>query len=126
MKTLPKQWPDNIKVFRIGRWRIDHFDQEMMRTMRKLADERGATIEEVMDRTLLDFVERCLADNELPTKVIRFPIKRLPNINTSSGNRQTANCLPPPHAIKGGGRMMSKASNREAKRLRPRGIKRVA
>jgi hypothetical protein len=125
MKTLPKQWPDKIVVFRIGKWRTDHFDQEMMRTMRKIADKRGLTIEEVMDRTLLDFVERRLADSELATKIIPFPINRL-TPNTSSGNRQAADFRHPPSAIKGGGQTMSKASNREAKRLRPRGIKRVA
>jgi hypothetical protein len=126
MKTLPKQWPDKIVVFRIGKWRTDHLDQEMMRTMRKIADRRGFTIEEVMDRTLLDFVERRVADSELTTKIIPFPIKRLPNPNTSNGNRQAANFLHPPHVIKGGAQTMPKASNREAKRLRSRGIKRVA
>jgi hypothetical protein len=125
MKTLPKQWPDKVVVFRIGRWRTDHFDQEMMREMRKIADKRGSTIEEVMDRALVDFVERRVADSELATKIIPFPIKRLPP-DTSSGTRQAADFPHPPHAIKGGGQTMPKASNRGAKRLRPRGIKRVA
>ena len=125
MKTLPKQWPNKVVVFRIGRWRTDHLDQEMMRTMRKIADRRGSTIEEVMDRALLNFIERRLADVELATKIIPFPIKRLPP-NTSSGNRQAADLLHSSHAIKRGGQTMPKASNREAKRLRPRGIKRVA
>jgi hypothetical protein len=125
MKTPPKQWSDNIVVFRIGRWRTDHLDQEIMRTMRKIADKRGSTIEEVMDRTLLDFVERRIADNELATKIIPFPIKWLP-LNTSSWNRQAADFLRPLHAIKGAGQTMPKASNREAKRLRRRGMKRVA
>jgi hypothetical protein len=125
MKTPPKQWSDKIVVFRIGRWPTDHLDQEMMRTMRTIADKRGSTIEEVMDRTLLDFVERRIADSELATKIIPFPIKSLPS-NTSSGNRQAADFLRPLHAIKGAGQTMPKASNREAKRLRRRGMKRVA
>ena len=114
MKTLPKQWPANIEVFRIGRWRIDRFDQEMMRTMRKIADKRGDTIEEVMDRALHDFVERCVADSQLATKIIPFPTKPLPNRNTSSGKRRNADFLHCPYAIKGGGETMPKASIREA------------
>src|SRR5215211_7676306 len=94
MKRLPKRWPDKIEVFRIGRWRMDHLDQEMMRTMRRIADQRGATIEEVMDRALADFVERCVADNELARKIIPFPIKRRPKPNTSRGNCQAADFLP--------------------------------
>jgi hypothetical protein len=109
MKTLPEQWPNKIVIFRIGKWRTDHLDQEMMRTMREIADKRGSTIEEVMDRALLDFVERRIADSELTTKIIPFPIKRYP-----------------PHTIKGSGQKIPKASNREAKGLRHRGIKRVA
>ena len=104
MKTRPKQWPDNIEVFRIGRWRVDHLDQEMMRTIRKIADKRGSTIEGVIERAILDFVEQCIADSELATKVIPFPIKRRPNSNTSSGYCQAADFLPS-HAIKGGGPM---------------------
>ena len=79
VKTLPRKWPDNIEAFRIGRWRVDHLDQEMMRKMREIADERRSTVEEVMDRALFDFIERCVADRELETKVIPFPTKRGPN-----------------------------------------------
>jgi hypothetical protein len=127
MKTLPKQWPHNIQVLRIGRWRMDYLDQETLKTIRKIADKRGATIEEVMDRTLLDFVERRVADRELATKIVPFPMKRLPNGNTSTGNRQEVNFLHRLHAIKGGGQTIPKASIRETKRLYlTRGIKTVA
>jgi hypothetical protein len=93
-ENTPEVKPDKIEVLRIGRWRTDHLDQQMIRTMRKIADKRGATIEEVMDSALADFVERCIADNELPTKIIPFPIKRRPNRNTSREDRRAAACLP--------------------------------
>ena len=95
MKTFPKPWPDNIEVFRIGKWRVDHLNQEMMTTMRKIADKRGSTIEEVMDCMLLDFIDRCAAESELETKVIPFPIKRGPNPNSSSDYREQHDFLPP-------------------------------
>lgn len=103
VKTLSGQRPDKIEVFRIGRWRMDHLDQEMMRTMRKIADKRGATIEEVMDRALVDFIARCVADSELATKIIQFPIKRPPKAKYFSGNRQPGRFSARPHAIKRGG-----------------------
>jgi len=109
MKTTAKQWPDKIEAFRIGGWRVDHLDQQMMRTMRKIADKRGSTIEGVIERAILDFVEQCIADSELAMKIIPFPIKRRPNPNTSSGYRQAADFLPP-HAVVGGGQKMPKAS----------------
>jgi len=108
MKTVSKQWPDKVEVFRIGRWRVDHLDQEMMRTMRQIADKRGSTIEEVMDRALVDFVEDCVADSELITKVIPFPIKRRPAPNTLSHCRQVGDLLPP-HPIEEGAQTMPKA-----------------
>jgi hypothetical protein len=120
-KTLPKQWPDKIEAFRVGRWRVDHLDQEMMRTIRKIADKRGSTIEEVMDQALLDFVQRCVADSELSGKIIPFPIKRRPNPNSSSGYRQTADFVPQKE------RSMPKASIEKPRGLRlTRGIKTVA
>jgi hypothetical protein len=102
MNVVPKQSANKIEAFRIGRWRVDHLDQEMLIRMRHIADARGSTIEEVMDRALLDFVEACVADSELATKVIPFPTKRLPNRNTSGHPCAWAN-FPPTHAMQGSG-----------------------
>ena len=109
MRTIREQWPDNVEVFRIGRWRADHFDQEMMRTMRKIADNRGSTIEEVMDRALVDFGKRCVADSKLETKVIPFPIKRRRSPNSSSGYRHWTHVMPP-HKLTGGDESIPKGS----------------
>ena len=46
----------------------------MMRAIRKIADERDWTIEEVMDRALVEFVERRHAEAKLETKIITFPV----------------------------------------------------
>jgi hypothetical protein len=109
MKTPPKELPDNIEVFRIGKWRVDHFDQKLMKTMRKIADERGSTIEQVMDGALVEFVERCEVNAELATKVISFPMKRRPKPNTS-GTYRSVNRACAAHAFQRCGQTMPKAS----------------
>ena len=109
MKTLSKIWPENVEVFRVGRWRVDHFDQEMMRTMRNIADKRGSTIEEVMDRALLDFAQRCVADSKPETKIIPFPIKRPASLDSSSGYRHWPHVVPR-HKLTRGDERISKGS----------------
>ena len=109
MKTLPKIWPENVEVFRIGRWRVDHLDQQMMRRMRNIADKRGSTVEQVMDQALLDFVQRCVADSELETKVIPFRIKGRPRPNSSTRCRHSAH-VRPLHEVKGGDQRIARGS----------------
>src|ERR1043165_3707324 len=93
MKTPTKPWPNNVVIFRIGRWRTDCLDQGMMRAMRRISDECGSTIEEVMDRALFDFVQSCVADGELARKIIPFSTKRLPNPNPWSDNGEGGHLL---------------------------------
>jgi hypothetical protein len=73
MKTLPREWPENVEPFCIGRWSVDRLDQKMLETMRRIADDRNWTIEEVMDDALAQFVERLEAERELETKILPFP-----------------------------------------------------
>jgi len=73
MNTPPKQWPDNVKQFRIAGLAMGAFDQEVMVCLRQLADRTGETVEEHINRAIAQFVKRCEADGELPTKIIPFP-----------------------------------------------------
>ena len=102
MKTLPEQLPDNIALFRIGKWRVDHLDQEMMRKLRQIANKLGSTIQEVMDRAILNFGEHCIAESELQMKIIPFPVQSRPNLDSSSGYSQAGASLRS-HEIAGGG-----------------------
>ena len=69
MKTPPKRWPDNVEQFRIADLPVGVLDQSMMRLMRKIADQKGWTVEEVM----VAVVERCVAERKLEAKIIPFP-----------------------------------------------------
>ena len=69
MKTPPKRWPDNVEQFRIADLPVGGLDQSMMRLMRKLADQKCWTVEEVM----VALVVRCEAERELASKIIPFP-----------------------------------------------------
>ena len=44
-----------------------------MRFLRKIADQDGSTIEEVMAAAMEEFVVARKAEKELETKIIRFP-----------------------------------------------------
>jgi hypothetical protein len=69
MKTPQKRWPDNVEQFRIADLPVGALDQPMMRLMRKIADIKGWTVEEVM----LALVVRCEAERKLEAKIIPFP-----------------------------------------------------
>jgi hypothetical protein len=73
MNTPPKQWPDNVKEFRLAGLPVGALDQKIMFTLRRLADRTGETVEYHLNRVVLDFVKRCQAEGELPTKIIAFP-----------------------------------------------------
>src|SRR5689334_16603562 len=73
MNTPPRQWPANVEQFCIGGLAVSGLDQKMMVTLRLLADRTGETVEYHMKDAVLEFVQRCQAEGELPTKIIRFP-----------------------------------------------------
>ena len=45
----------------------------MMRKLRKLADQTGSTVEDLIHEGILEFVAKFEAERELETKVVRFP-----------------------------------------------------
>jgi hypothetical protein len=73
MNTPPQQWPDNVEQFRIAGLAMSAFDQNIMVSLRELADRTGESVEEHINRAIIQFVKRCEAEGELPTKIIPFP-----------------------------------------------------
>jgi hypothetical protein len=71
-----KRWPDNVQVFHIADLPVDTLDQGMMRLFRKIADEKGWTVEEVIAGAIEQWVERCKAEQNLEGKIIRFPNRK--------------------------------------------------
>jgi hypothetical protein len=45
----------------------------MMRRLRRLANRKGSSVEDVIREALEQFVVKCEAERELDTKIIRFP-----------------------------------------------------
>jgi len=45
----------------------------MMRRLRKLANRKGGSVEDVIHEALDQFMAECEADRELEAKIIRFP-----------------------------------------------------
>jgi len=71
MKTLPR----NVTPFTLQGWPLDALDQETMVELRKLADQTGWTVAEVMHEVTKEYVARRKAENELPTKILKFPAR---------------------------------------------------
>ena len=69
MKTLPR----NVTPFTLEGWPLDALDQMTMMELRKLADQSGWTLAEVMHEVTEEYVARRKAEKELETKVIKFP-----------------------------------------------------
>jgi hypothetical protein len=69
MKALPR----NVTPFTLEGWPLDALDQETMVELRKLADQSGWTLAEVMREVTEEYVARRKAEKELETKVIKFP-----------------------------------------------------
>ena len=70
--SIPES-PENVAPFTIGGWPVDALSQGTMRLLRKIADQDGWTIEEVMTAAMEEFVARRKAEEELETKIICFP-----------------------------------------------------
>src|SRR5262245_24927711 len=91
MQTLPRRLPKNVEQFRIAGYAVDGLDQEMLADLRRLADQTGETVEDHINRAVVEFVQRCQAEAELETKIIQFPkIKCKP---TKSGRAKIAQPL---------------------------------
>ena len=70
MKTFG---PRNITPFILDGWPIDSLDQETIVELRKLSDQTGWTLAEVMREVTNEYVAKRQAENELEKKIIKFP-----------------------------------------------------
>ena len=64
-----KRFSKNVIAFRIGDWPVNHLDQGVLRSLSRIADRTGWTIEEAITHTVQGFLAEC----ELEEKIIRFP-----------------------------------------------------
>ena len=65
--------PRNVTPFMLEGWPLDALDQETMVALRKLSDQTGWTLAEVMREVTNEYVAKRQADKELEKKIIRFP-----------------------------------------------------
>jgi len=68
-----RTWPKNIAPFTIGGWPVHAISAGTMRLLRKIADQDGSTIEEVIAAAMEEFMVGRKAERELETKIIEFP-----------------------------------------------------
>jgi hypothetical protein len=52
---------------------MDAVSQRTMRLLRKIADQDGSTVQEVIAAAMKEFVYRRKAEQQRETKIIRFP-----------------------------------------------------
>lgn len=71
MKSVP--WPQNLAPFTIGGWPVHTLSQGTMRLLRKIADQDGSTIEEIITAAMEEFLVGREAEKEFETKIVRFP-----------------------------------------------------
>jgi hypothetical protein len=67
--------PPNMKPFAPfdGLPPLNKVDQTMMRRLRKLADQRGCNVEDLIHEAIEQWMAQCEAERELETKIVRFP-----------------------------------------------------
>ena len=80
MRTLPR----NVTPFKLDGWPLDALDQTAMVELRKIADQTGWTIAEVMHEVTQEYVARRQAENDLPAKILKFPKRKASRIAGSS------------------------------------------
>ena len=72
MRTSPR----NVTPFTLEGWPVDALNQTTLVELRKLADETGWTVADIMHDLMEEFVAKHKAENAREAKIIRFP-KRL-------------------------------------------------
>ena len=65
--------PRNVTPFTLDGWPLDAFDQTTLVKLRKLADQTGWTIADIMHDLMKEYVARHKAEGEREAKIIRFP-----------------------------------------------------
>ncbi|HMF46861.1 MAG TPA: hypothetical protein VKE29_09320 [Candidatus Udaeobacter sp.] len=63
----------NVTPFTLDGWPVDAFDQTTLMKLRKLADQTGWTIADIMHDLTEEYVARLKVEGEREAKIIRFP-----------------------------------------------------
>ena len=64
--------------FRLDGWPLDSLDQETIVKLRKLSDQTGSTVADVMRKMANEYMANVRAEAELKEKIIWLPIKCTP------------------------------------------------
>jgi hypothetical protein len=65
--------PPNVVKFRLAGFPLDALDQKRMRLLRRTSDRMGVPIPDLISEILGQVIKTCLAEAELPTKIVKFP-----------------------------------------------------
>ena len=64
----------NVTPFTLDGWPLDALDQETIVELRKLSDQTGWTLAEVMRKMANEYMAKVRAETELKKKIIWLPI----------------------------------------------------
>jgi hypothetical protein len=64
----------NVTPFTLDGWPLDALDQETIVELRKLSDQTGWTLAEVMRKMANEYMAKVRAETELKEKIIWLPI----------------------------------------------------
>ena len=68
--------PQNILKFRPNGFPLDALDQKGMRRLRNTSDRIGVPIPDLLRDILGQMIDACIAEAELPNKIVKFPVRR--------------------------------------------------
>jgi hypothetical protein len=68
--------PPNIVKLRLDGFPLDALDQKRMRRLRRTSDRIGVPIPDLIREILGQIIDACIAEAELPNKIVKFPARR--------------------------------------------------
>jgi len=68
--------PPNIVKLRLNGFPLDALDQKRMRRLRRTSDRIGVPIPDLIREILGQIIDACIAEAELPNKIVKFPARR--------------------------------------------------
>ena len=69
MRTLPR----NVMPFTLDGWPVDALDQTTLMELRKLADQTGRTVADILHNLTKEFLAELKAEQEYQEKIVIFP-----------------------------------------------------
>jgi hypothetical protein len=68
--------PPNIVKLRLDEFPLDALDQKRMRRLLRMSDRVGVPIPDLSREILGQIIDTCIAEAELPNKIVKFPARR--------------------------------------------------